>query len=382
LSILSLLYSFVENRPRYIKQFDKITFTLGVLNICATQYFIVGAPDKYWMWYSTIMPILMMGRWKHFSDNGFQYFMLDFCYSVNLLTLVHLFFLYKLSWAEDIFKVAYIMSTGPLPAAIPVWKNSLVFHDVDKMISVYVHTLPMCLYYTLRFNDVVSHDAGNLGLKDFGNAILFYVAWQLLYLVKTEVIDKEKLEQDANLLTSLKWLTTKKTPLGTEVLILCRKMGIFKVDENYSPKSIKTKLVFIMTQFVFTIISMIPTYFCWKYPAFNLFFICLIFTIAVFLGASYYVEIFSTRYSNAIEAAAAKAVLNLSGSMSTISSLARSDSNSNGGRVGGEEDDEDDEEEEEEDDDEGKELVEFDTSDIPGDEAFQEEEVDYLLEME
>jgi hypothetical protein len=35
-----------------------------------------------------------------------------------------------------------IGSNGPLAGAIVMWKNSLVFHDIDKMISLFIHIYP------------------------------------------------------------------------------------------------------------------------------------------------------------------------------------------------------------------------------------------------
>ena len=34
-----------------------------------------------------------------------------------------------------------------------------------------------------------------------------YLAWQALYLVKTELFDSEKLQRDQDLQTSIRWLT-------------------------------------------------------------------------------------------------------------------------------------------------------------------------------
>lgn len=35
-----------EHKPSYIKFFDKLSFTLGVLIICATEYFVIHEPAK------------------------------------------------------------------------------------------------------------------------------------------------------------------------------------------------------------------------------------------------------------------------------------------------------------------------------------------------
>lgn len=300
-----------ESKPSYIKFFDKLSFTLGVLNICATEYFVIHEPSKYWIWYSIVLPVMLMGRWSHFKSNKMHYFLLDFCYTVILLSLVHVHFLYRESYSETLFKMCFILSTGPLPAAIPLWKNSLVFHDFDKITSVYIHFLPTCLYYCLRESkgaDSVTH-YDDLRLVDYFNCMLFYFTWQVFYLFKTEVSDKVKLEADPALLTSLKWLSSNnKNKLSTSVLVLCRKLRLFGPDEPFSSTSMKTKMVFVTTQMLFTIFAMIPTYYLWRYPTAHLIYIALIFAISVFYGASYYVEVFSKRYAVALEKAAEKVI--------------------------------------------------------------------------
>ena len=40
-----------QEEPEYVKFFDKISFTLGVLNIIACQYFLVTYPIYFSMWY-------------------------------------------------------------------------------------------------------------------------------------------------------------------------------------------------------------------------------------------------------------------------------------------------------------------------------------------
>ena len=74
-------------------------------------------------------------------------------------------------------------------------------------------------------------------------------------------------------------------------------------------------------QLMFTIIAMVPTYHAWNYPTFHLSYIAFIFVVSLFFGASYYVEIFSTRYTTALERAAEKAVMQarISRSNSTVS---------------------------------------------------------------
>ena len=44
---------------------------------------------------------------------------------------------FETMWQCNIFKANYMLAMGPLMTAIMVWKNSLVFHSLDKLTSMY-----------------------------------------------------------------------------------------------------------------------------------------------------------------------------------------------------------------------------------------------------
>ena len=78
--------------------------------------------------------------------------MIDFCYFVIFCTLMNIFLVKSSSL---FFKVCFIYANGPLTAAVLIWRNSLIFHDYDKIVTVYIHLLPSMLYYTLRWTNIV-----------------------------------------------------------------------------------------------------------------------------------------------------------------------------------------------------------------------------------
>jgi hypothetical protein len=313
-----------QNQPVYIKLFDKIAFTLGVLNVSICQYFLLSQPQFYWIWFSIVVPVLLITRFFHFNSLGFQYFLLDFCYFVNGLCFLQLFFL---NYSVTLFKVCFIYTTGPLTLAIVVWRNSFVFHDYDKITSVYIHILPNMLYYCSRWykhNSILNYFFTGMGLgechlmdnisnslcdnmdtittKDYVIAIGGYIFWQILYYVKTEVLDKDKLDQTPNLLTSLRWLSSSsKNMLSQFVLKVCRKLKLFEPHEQYDSNTIKTKVVFMLSQFIYTVLTFAPVPFIYNNQRLHLIYIAVVFILSVFFGASFYIEVFSTRYHKELE---------------------------------------------------------------------------------
>lgn len=55
---------------------------------------------------------------------------LDMCYACNALLLVHLWLYPKSSLLA---RATYAFNTGPLTTSIVAFRNSLVFHDMDKV---------------------------------------------------------------------------------------------------------------------------------------------------------------------------------------------------------------------------------------------------------
>lgn len=287
-----------EKKPKYIMTIDKLYFTFGVLNIAFTQYFLFNQQENFWLWYAVIMPFFMLVRRWNFKKLGWQYFMLDFCYFTLWSTFIMLFLVRQ---NPMYFKVIFIYANGPLTLAIILWRNSFVFHDYEKMTSVYLHLYPCLLTYALRWPEVVSEDYAytqhSLNWSDIAAACAGYTLWQVLYYVKTEVLDKAKLDGNPKLVTSLRWLSAdKKNSMGRLVLKLCRTLRLFGPTEEYDSTTFKTKLVFMASQFIYTVITFTPTVFLYHSQTLHLIYILFIFTMAVYYGASYYIEIFSARY--------------------------------------------------------------------------------------
>jgi len=268
------------------------------------------------------MPLLLISRYFYFRSLGWQYFMFDFCYFVISCSMVNILLVRSMVF----FKFCFICACGPVSLAIPVWRSSFVFHDYDKIVSVYIHILPCMLYYTLRWYGNNGFHPNSTGCIDYDNssngtihvdnsirycikdsdlnasdyclALLGYVTWQTLYLLKTECWDKNKLDLDPSLLTSLRWMSTDtKNATALYVLGLMRSVGVFHPTEEFDPTGMKTKLVFVFSQLVFTVVALpIALVLYYSYAA-HLTYILLIITISVFNGASFYIEVFSKRYN-------------------------------------------------------------------------------------
>lgn len=281
-----------KQKPQYIKLFDKISFTFFTLNLPICQYFLLNRPEYFWLWFSFIIPILLIARYFYFHSLKMEYFLYDFCYFSNFLSLLTIY--YTPSW---LFRMVFIFVNGPVTLAILVWRLSLVFHDFDRVTSIYIHLLPASLFFVFRWQIIPPEQIEPLTIWDFLHACAGYIFWQVAYYLKTEVFDREKLDNNPELKTSLRWLAAdKKNATARSVLKLLRFLHIMGPEEDYVSTEFKTKLIFMISQFFYTILTFIPSFFVYYSYHLHLAYILLVFTNSVYNGASFYIEVFSQRY--------------------------------------------------------------------------------------
>ncbi|KAJ1452976.1 hypothetical protein M885DRAFT_525400 [Pelagophyceae sp. CCMP2097] len=342
-------------KPPVVKTVDKVLFTGGVLWLVATEHVLLcHRPQMAW-WYACSMGPMLVHRLYTYSKCRQVYFCYDFCYFVNVLA----FYIIATLPRSDIlhsrlFNVCFCLANGPLIAAIFVWRNSFVFHDLDRVCSTMLHALPPLWSYTVRWGDprstTVETDlkalqvslgkllaapgecssfeclsvefqslnslasaatAAEARLRSassvvavpmlsfydvFGRPLFVYLVWQALYILKTEWWDRHSIKSKDES-TSLRWLV-RDTKGG--MYRLCKQVavqvGTMHQDEGFGEDEWKTKLTFWTAQLVYTLVTLFPVALMWSSQACHATYIAALYASAVYNGASYYVEVFSTRY--------------------------------------------------------------------------------------
>lgn len=110
---------------------EKISFIAGVLNIFFSGYLIGAHPESFYIWFTVQLAYFMPIRYYRYHAKGYHYFLADLCYFVNLLCMLSI-------WAfpnsKRLFISAYCLTFGNNAVAIAMWRNSLVFHSMDKVV--------------------------------------------------------------------------------------------------------------------------------------------------------------------------------------------------------------------------------------------------------
>uniref|UniRef100_A0A7S0T9D0 Glycerophosphocholine acyltransferase 1 n=1 Tax=Erythrolobus madagascarensis TaxID=708628 RepID=A0A7S0T9D0_9RHOD len=295
-------------RPSFVLTVDKASFVFFIMLLMLTELVLLTAPRQLYVLYSVIILPLMLARYWTYKKDKFHYFMYDFCYFAQVILLISL---YALPTNQTAAQLNFAVANGPLAWAVVLWKNSLVFHSVDKMTSSFIHLLPPLVTFSMRWDDSLATRTFPRLVEPFGSGVVMtattaevtkttgaillqlmqrfvlvplaaYGVWQLLYLIKTEVISRRKLETDPEIMTSLRWLTKDTRSMS------------YKVITSLGPQR-KTS-TFVLFQFVYTFVTLLPTILMWHSMLAHAAFLAALFVVALVNGASYYFSVFATRY--------------------------------------------------------------------------------------
>jgi hypothetical protein len=109
---------------------EKFSFIGGVLNIFISGYLIGGYPEYFHLWYTAQLLYFMPIRFYTYHKRGYHYFLADLCYFVNFLCMLSIWVFPN---SKRLFISTYCLAFGNNAVAIAMWRNSMVFHSLDKV---------------------------------------------------------------------------------------------------------------------------------------------------------------------------------------------------------------------------------------------------------
>lgn len=281
-----------------VKFVDKLSFTFGVTCIVLAEFLALRHPQLFPQFYYTLMVGLLTNRFFEYYKIKEQLFMLDFCYFVNLSVIIQTgLFPTHLAW----YKANYVLCMGCLMLAIIVWQNSLVFHSLDKLTSFFIHAFPGLTIHLFRWGLIPCSSIeldDRLTISDVVTLpLIIYGVWQVVYLIITEVILAKTLRDDPDIVTSLRYLSKdKKNGMNQITEKVCKALGIMTKEEVFDSETIKSKLIFLSAQGLFTLFTLFPAYILYSNYTLSFIYIVSVFTWCVWRGGTYYIEVFSERY--------------------------------------------------------------------------------------
>ena len=326
---------FVQEEP-VIKLKDKISFTLGVAAIMVTELILLRCPWRFGAFFAAVSVPLLLSRYYLYFKANWGGFLLDFCYFTNFACLALTF--HPSAWWLHSF--CFVAATGPLAWAIVAWRNSLVFHSLDRVTSTMIHFMPPLYMYCVRWygaaatatatanaaatttttsvansrqqidqsqytfysyhqqdelcaaTGACAGEATTSGWHYFVSIpMIGYVIWQCAYVYVTEVqLDAAFREKEIQ--TSMRWMTTRASGSALPKFSrgVARRLGIMGPKEEFDPDSTKTKIIFMTVQFVYTLVTILPVPLFYYNFYIHTCFLLFVFMASVWNGAGYYVH--------------------------------------------------------------------------------------------
>ncbi|KAI1133907.1 hypothetical protein F5Y05DRAFT_406915 [Hypoxylon sp. FL0543] len=291
------------NDTKVITMREKVSFICGVMNIFISGYLIGAYPEYFHIWYTAQLVYFMPIRFFTYRKRGYHYFLADLCYFVNLLLFLSV---WAFPGSKRLFISAYCLAFGNNAVAIIMWRNSLVFHDFDKVTSLFIHIMPCATLHCIthlfppeaqreRFPALWTVKTSPPGSPTaYGNLISMlawstipYLVWQMSYYFFITVRRRDKIA--AGRPTSFTWLrrSYSKTWIGRIVLSL--------------PNGLQ-EFAFMVIQYLYAVLTMLP---CplWFYSRWaSAGFLMIVFTWSVYNGSTYYIDVFGKRFQKELEA--------------------------------------------------------------------------------
>ncbi|XP_004287598.1 PREDICTED: uncharacterized membrane protein C776.05 [Fragaria vesca subsp. vesca] len=249
-----------EEHEKFI---NKVTHLVGVLGFGGFCFLLGARPQDtryvYCLFYFIFVPL----RWIYYRYKKWHYYLLDFCYYANTIFLVDLL-LYPRN--EKFFMVCFSFAEGPLAWALIVWRCSLVFSSLDKLVSVLIHLLPGLVFFTIRWWDPTTfaamHPEGSSARASwpyvesktylwtwlFLVPLVAYSLWQALYFLIVNVLRRQRLLRDPEVMTSYRELSKKAQKANNMWWRLSGVLG----DQN-------RLFMYILLQAIFTVATMALT---------------------------------------------------------------------------------------------------------------------------
>ncbi|KAG6901886.1 hypothetical protein C0995_007011 [Termitomyces sp. Mi166 len=288
---------------KVVRTREKVSFFLGVITLLFSALMFGMAPQWIHFMYTLQGCILLPLRFYIYKKRAWHYFLFDLCYYVTILNFIYLWFLPS---SPALFVACYCLSHGSLASAVITWRNSLVFHDLDKVTSLYIHIYAPFTFTVIRHfypNSVARFPAlAELPHLQPLRALLLsggiYVIWQLLYW-KFILVDRRSKIESGERTTSFSYLLSDKHGIIGKTLssVSPRYREAFFMGGQLGESHQLTSTL------VYAVLTEIPAVFLlYDSSLWSGIFLIFIFSVSAWNGGGFYIEVFGRKFEREMEA--------------------------------------------------------------------------------
>jgi len=284
-----------------VSMMEKVSFVTAVLNIFISAYMMGSFPEYFHYWYTAQLIYFLPLRWFNYHKTGFHYFLADLCYFVNMLLILSIWFFPQ---SKRLLISTYCLAFGNNAVAIVMWRNSLVFHSLDKTTTLFIHIMPCATLHTLihlipkqmqleRFPAIHTIKYSAPGAPEHYRlmdmiiwATLPYAIWQLSYHFLITIRKRSKIA--AGRPTSFTWLrrSYRGNFLGKFVL---------SFPDSYQEP------IFMCIQYCYALLTMLPCPLWFWYHKASAAFMLVCLSWASWNGATFYIDVFGRRMEKELD---------------------------------------------------------------------------------
>ncbi|KAF8324467.1 uncharacterized protein EI90DRAFT_3129932 [Cantharellus anzutake] len=296
---------------KVVRTRDKLSFFFGVMNVMGTSLLFGLAPEWLHVVYTIQAVICIPFRFYQYRKKAGLGILLGrsllLCESslpavplglsqqrgtLHGLLLSHPWLFSDLLRSHH--QITHLPFSGSLATAVITWRNSLVFHDYDKMVSMFIHIYPPLVFSTIRHFErgripdsrfPAVHKLNRMQpVRALVFSSVFYILWQGLYW-KFLLVDRKEKIASGQRTTSLTWLLNDKHgPIG-------------RMLRGVRPEFREG------AQFVYSIITELPAIFIlYDSATWSGVFLMFIFAVSVWNGGGFYIEVFGRKFERELEA--------------------------------------------------------------------------------
>uniref|UniRef100_A0A7S3QMQ2 Glycerophosphocholine acyltransferase 1 n=1 Tax=Dunaliella tertiolecta TaxID=3047 RepID=A0A7S3QMQ2_DUNTE len=270
--------------PKQLLLKDKITFVLGSTCLWVCAFWLGSSPQSFYKLYTGLGVVLFTFRYLVYRARKWHYYLLDLCYYGNTLLLLHLW-VYPRSYL--LARTTFALNSGPLAFTILAFRNSLVYHDMDKVTSLYMHLVPVCVSWAnrwfpeeSRFGPRQDSDSGGL-VQLVLWPMAFYMVWSVFYFGTIFVFAAERIKR-RGYTTLFSYVTTQKR-------------GPFNSISRRIPPKLHA-LAYLILHCLFCATTMLLSTLTWRSYLAHTTLLVSMASASIYHGGSFYFEVFARRY--------------------------------------------------------------------------------------
>jgi len=267
---------------------DEVAFFLGVVNVALIGYWMGFSPETYYYYWTFKSIILFSWRWFTYRKKGFQYLMLELCYFGNFLGMLHVYV-----WPQNLImrKLTFAVCSGPLMWSIMAMRNSLVFHDVDKMTTLMMHASPALAGWSLRwFPDDHYRMNDKFAVATWrelvGLPVMFYCCWVVFYYFICFVFLNDRIKRQGDVTMFDIMVPKDKAKIQKNPIL----RFLTSFPEAWQP------VVYLMIHGTMASFSFLPTYLFWNHFVLHTCALLFCLGLSIWNGGTFYFKVFAKRY--------------------------------------------------------------------------------------